>query len=117
MKVLLLPTSGFSQGSMYPFKHYADELKTRYKIETTEIVSDDLKEKFNLSKTLTVTLFFSLYLGILARKACSTSQLRQIVKRNRRNSFYLTISTEMKVDFGQSCHISTSILSSIYTAT
>ena len=50
MKVLLLPTSGFSQGSMYPFKHYADELKTRYKIETTEIVSDDLKEKIQSIK-------------------------------------------------------------------
>jgi len=50
MKVLLLPTSGFSQGSMYPFKHYTDELKTRYKIETTEIVSDDLKEKIQSIK-------------------------------------------------------------------
>jgi glycosyltransferase involved in cell wall biosynthesis len=45
IRALLLPTTGFSQGSMYPFKHYADKLRRRFKLETTEIVSDDLKDK------------------------------------------------------------------------
>jgi len=45
LRALLLPTTGFSQGSMYPFTHYADQLKARFSMETTEIVSDDLKEK------------------------------------------------------------------------
>jgi len=50
LRVLLLPTTGFSQGSMYPFTHYADQLQTRFGIETTEIVSDDLKEKIEAIK-------------------------------------------------------------------
>jgi hypothetical protein len=35
---------------MYPFTHYADQLKTRFGMETTEIVSDDLKEKIEAIK-------------------------------------------------------------------
>ena len=50
LRVLLLPTTGFSQGSMYPFTHYANELKARFGVETTEIVSNDLKEKIEAIK-------------------------------------------------------------------
>lgn len=50
MRVLLLPTKGFSHGSMYPFNHYAEQLKTRFDMHTTEIVSDDLKEKIEAIK-------------------------------------------------------------------
>ena len=50
LRVLLLPTTGFSQGSMYPFTHYADKLKNCFGVETTEIVSDDLKEKIEAIK-------------------------------------------------------------------
>lgn len=45
IRALLLPTKGFSQGSLYPFKHYAAELRERFGLETTEIVSNDLKDK------------------------------------------------------------------------
>ena len=47
MKVLLLPTIGFSKGSLYPFHHYRDDLKSCYDLEFDEIVSDDLKEKIS----------------------------------------------------------------------
>jgi len=50
MRVLLLPTKGFSHGSMYPFNHYAEQLKARFDMHTTEIVSDDLKEKIEAIK-------------------------------------------------------------------
>jgi len=45
IRALLLPTRGFSQGSLYPFKHYAESLRAQFGMECTEIVSDDLKEK------------------------------------------------------------------------
>lgn len=45
IRALLLPTPGFSQGSMYPFAHYAGELRRRFGLETTQIVSNDLKDK------------------------------------------------------------------------
>ena len=35
---------------MYPFTHYAEKLKTCFGIETTEVVSDDLKEKIEAIK-------------------------------------------------------------------
>ena len=50
LRALLLPTTGFSQGSMYPFTHYADRLKASFGMETTEVVSDDLKEKIEAIK-------------------------------------------------------------------
>ena len=50
LRVLLLPTTGFSRGSMYPFTHYAEKLKTSFGVETTEIISDDLKEKIEAIK-------------------------------------------------------------------
>lgn len=50
VRALLLPTNGFSQGSMYPFTHYADQLQKRFGVHTTEIVSDDLKEKIEAIK-------------------------------------------------------------------
>jgi len=35
---------------MYPFNHYAEQLKARFDMHTTEIVSDDLKEKIEAIK-------------------------------------------------------------------
>jgi glycosyltransferase involved in cell wall biosynthesis len=45
MKVLILPTRGFSKGSLYPFEHYAADLKKRFDLDFETVVSDDLKEK------------------------------------------------------------------------
>ena len=57
-RVLLLPTKGFSQGSLYPFTHYAPELKSRFGMETTEIVSDNLKDKIEAIKNFDGDLIF-----------------------------------------------------------
>jgi len=53
MRALLLPTTGFSKGSLYPFTHYSQELKAEYGLEFQEIVSDDLKEKIKAIRRFT----------------------------------------------------------------
>jgi len=42
---------------MYPFNHYAEQLKARFDMHTTEIVSDDLKEKIEAIKNGELIMF------------------------------------------------------------
>jgi glycosyltransferase involved in cell wall biosynthesis len=45
MQALILSNTGFGHGSLYPFIHYRDDLKSRFGLESTEIVSDSLQQK------------------------------------------------------------------------
>ena len=58
MKVLLLSTKGFGHGSMAPFTYYEKELKERFDITSTEIISDCLKQKIRDIKNFDGDLIF-----------------------------------------------------------
>lgn len=45
MRALILSNVGFGHGSLYPFIHYRDDLKTRFGLESAETVSDSLQQK------------------------------------------------------------------------
>jgi glycosyltransferase involved in cell wall biosynthesis len=58
MKVLILSTVGFGHGSMAPFKYYSAELKERFGLSSTEIVSDCLQQKLRDIKNFDGDLIF-----------------------------------------------------------
>ncbi len=45
MKTLILSNKGFGHGSLYPFIHYRAELKSRFGLESEEIISDGIQDK------------------------------------------------------------------------
>jgi glycosyltransferase involved in cell wall biosynthesis len=45
MKALILSNEGFGHGSLYPFIHYRDALKSRYGLDSEELICDDLQQK------------------------------------------------------------------------
>lgn len=55
---LVLSTHGFGHGSMYPFVHYRNELKSRFNLTSKEVMSDSLQEKIRLIKEGQYDLIF-----------------------------------------------------------
>jgi hypothetical protein len=45
MRALILSNTGFGHGSLYPFIHYRDDLKSRFGLESSETISDSLQQK------------------------------------------------------------------------
>ena len=52
MKLLILSSSGFGHGSMYPFVHYKKELDSSFGLNAKEIICDNLQEKLQHIKKI-----------------------------------------------------------------